>query len=111
MAGARVVHAGEGAQEGHALTTDLQALFKCFYKPAHRLRLGELPCLGLSISPNGFFKPLLPGSKWPFRFLNRRAASEVKRPLRNRFRSETAIDLQRMHLTPIPQRTQVAVWV
>jgi hypothetical protein len=51
--------------------------------------------LGLSGSSNGIFKPLLdPGG----RFISETAArltavSEVKRPLRSRFRSETVTNL------------------
>jgi hypothetical protein len=50
-----------------------------FYNHAHRLRLEKLLYLELSRSPNGFFKY----------FWIQVAVSEVKRPLRNRFGSET----------------------
>jgi hypothetical protein len=70
----------------------------------------------LSRSPNGFFKRL-----WIklFRSSNvffkplwvQVAVSEVKRPLHGRFGSETAKNLTAIHLTDIPQRTQVPVRV
>ena len=39
------------------------------------------------------------------------AVSEVKRPLRNRFGSETVINLKRLYATAIPQRIKVPVRV
>jgi hypothetical protein len=56
-----------------------------FYNHARRLRIEKLLYLGLSRSSNNYFKPLLdPGGT---------AVSEVKRPLRNRFGSETVKNL------------------
>jgi hypothetical protein len=64
-----------------------------FYNHARRLRLEKLLCLELSRSSNGFLKPLLdPGGGFTSETAARRF-SEVKRPLRNRFGSETATNL------------------
>jgi hypothetical protein len=54
-----------------------------FYSHAHRLRLEKLLYLELSRSPKGFLKY----------FWIQVAVSEVKRPLRNRFGSETVTNL------------------
>ena len=57
------------------------------YNHARRLRLEKLLYLELPRSPNGFFLVLLdPGNR-------RTAVSELKRPLRNRFGSETVTNL------------------
>jgi hypothetical protein len=78
-----------------------------FYNHAHRLRLEKLLCLGLSRSPNGVFLSTS-GSRWRFQFWNRyTAVSEVKRPLRNRFGSETVINLPRLYVTAISITTPV----
>jgi hypothetical protein len=68
-----------------------------FYNPARRrLRLEKLLCLELSRSgsSNGFFKQILdPGGRFASETTHRTALSEVKRPLRNRFRIETVKNL------------------
>jgi hypothetical protein len=59
------------------------------FNHARRLRLKKLLYLELSRISNGFFKPLR-GSSGGFTFETAAAAvSEVKRPIRNRFGSET----------------------
>jgi hypothetical protein len=74
-----------------------------FYNHARRLRLEKLLYTELSMI------------KVPADILNyfwiQVAVSEVKRPLRNRFKSKTVTNLKRLYITAIPQRKQVSVRV
>jgi hypothetical protein len=68
------------AQVSLPVSSSIPRLFYTyFYNHAHRLRLEKLLYLELSRSPNGFLN----------HFWIQVAVSEVQRPLRNRFRSET----------------------
>ena len=101
---------GGGDGQKHASHLDLLrgppgAFYTRSYNHTHRLRLKKVLYLVLSRSPGI-------GSRWRFHFRNRHTAvSEVKRPLRNRFGSETVTNLQQLCATAIPQRTQVSVRV
>jgi hypothetical protein len=81
---------------------DPGVFYTYFYNHAHRLRLEKLLYLELSRSPNGFFKVILdPGggftsetAKWIQKYYSFvTAVSELKRPLRNCFGSETVTHL------------------
>jgi hypothetical protein len=84
------------------LTWTPGVFYTYFYDHAHRLRLEKLLCLELPRSPNGFFFKY---------FWIQVAVLEVKRPLRNRFGSETVTKLYWLYLTAISQRKKVSVRV
>jgi hypothetical protein len=77
----------------------------CFYNNhARRLRLEKLfyPELLAAPAASGYFKPLQgPGGRFTFETAAHRFVSEVKRPLRSRFGSETVKNLQQLYATAI----------